>query len=869
MLQRIRLTLLAGDKLGFGNQAFGSGHGRPVTRVWLARDTLSDETRSRVRVAAPVGRRRVVLAIIALVLVMLGGALYWMIEAKVAGDMKLAGVAFRRDATLRAEDAAGLIDSKLRQIHQGLRTIGMLPSVQRIERHGERIDPDAAQTIQELYNNLKLNVDISEVYIVPVDFDPARMDPSTGKLEEPILSFDQLISQSAASADDDALSSLEEAAAPEVEVFEYRELVKQLTWLQRRFPTIASFDMFERPMLSSAEIITCDNTVFNATGRDADRMGMILSVPFYDADGKLRGVVSTTIRTAALAGYLPRSGYALINPAHGFSVLSPEAGLQQASMIYAKRGEPDPTLPFSTAVELPQTDPQGSWILWTGRSNDMFLNSPQVSSIRSFEATALIIAALLMIVIITVLLMMRSRARLQKTRQAHLQEIADAREAQIGDMEMAQAAIAEREAKAVRLASELEANQDTLRSMLADLTSAKNAAESASLAKSQFLANMSHEIRTPLNGVLGLAQVMASEKLDPEHAEKVELILDAGKSLLVLLNDVLDLSKIEAGKLEIATAPGDVMQTIGGAVQLFRAQAEGKGLALTLDAPANLPPMHHDAVRVRQCVSNLISNAIKFTTRGSVAVTVSAKAHGESEHVVMVQVRDTGIGMDEAAMSRLFTAFMQGDNSTTRRFGGTGLGLAISRALARKMGGDIRVRSREGVGSSFALLFRAEQAPAEIAKPVAPVVARAVVNASEPLRGARILVTDDNALNRKIIRLMLTPQGCEITEAANGQEALDHLAVQTFDLVLLDAHMPVMDGVEAIRRIRTSHEHWRALPVIALTADAMAGDREKYLAMGMSEYLSKPVDKHALVATMSGLLTLGLRIAPVLALTGA
>lgn len=836
-----------------------------MTGVGLARDRLSDETRSRVRAAAPVGRRRIVIAIVAIILVLLGGALYWMIEAKVAGDMKLAGVAFRRDATLRAEEAAGLIDSKLRQIDQGLRTIGLLPSVQRIGRHGEHVDADTTETIQQLYNNLKLNVDISEVYVVPLEFTPDRIDATTGLPEAPILSFDQLISESAQGLD---AGPAAEDVAPEVEIQEYRELVKQLNWLERRFPTIASFDMFERPMVSSAEVITCDNTVYNQTEQDADRMGIMLSVPFYNQDGQLRGAVSATIRTKALAGYLPRSDYALINAAHGFSVMSPEIGVQQTSLAYAKRGEPDPDLPFSTAVELSQPDPQGSWILWTGRSNDVFLNSPQVVSIRTFEVTARIIAGMLMIVIIAVLVMMRSGARLQKTRQAHLQEIADARAAQIGDMERAQAAIAEREAKAVRLAGELEANQETLRSMLADLTAAKNAAESASVAKSQFLANMSHEIRTPLNGVLGLAQVMASEQLEPEHAEKIDLILDAGKSLLVLLNDVLDLSKIEAGKLEITTAPGDVMQTIGGTVQLFRAQAEGKGLALTLDAPASLPPMYHDPVRVRQCVSNLISNAIKFTATGSVAVTVSAKAHGEREHIVMVQVRDTGIGMDEAAIARLFTAFTQGDNSTTRRFGGTGLGLAISRALARKMGGDIRVRSKEGVGSSFALLFRAQEAPVEIANPVAPIVARTAVDANEPLRGARILVTDDNALNRKIIRLMLTPQGCEITEAANGQEALDHLAARTFDLVLLDAHMPVMDGVEAIRRIRTTHEHWRTLPVIALTADAMAGDREKYLAMGMSEYLSKPVDKHALIATMSGLLVPGSQVAPVLALTG-
>ncbi|MEQ1782966.1 MAG: ATP-binding protein [Hyphomonadaceae bacterium] len=828
---------------------------------------MSDETTFRVRAAAPVGRRRIVVAIVAVILVLLSGVLYWMIEAKVAGDMKLAGVAFRRDATLRAEDAAGLIDGKLRQIHQGLRTIGLLPSVQRIA-HGGHVDTDTMQTIQQLYNNLKLNVDISEVYVLPVGFDPDRIDPVIGLNEEPIASFDQLLSESEVAQAFASHAAPTDKAARDVEQEERRGLAKQVAWLERRFPTIAAFDTFERPMSSSPEIVTTDSSTFSISGLEADRLGVILSVPFYDKDGQVRGAVAATIRTAALAGYLPRSDYALINSAHGLSVLSPEHGVQQASLAYAKRGEADPDLPFSTAVELSQPDPQGSWILWTGRSNDVFLNSPQVVSIRTFEITALIIAAMLMIVIIAVLVMMRSGARLQKTRQAHLQEIADAREAQIGDMERAQAAIAEREAKAVLLASELEANQQTLRSMLADLTAAKNAAEAASVAKSQFLANMSHEIRTPLNGVLGLAQVMASENLEPEHAEKVDLILDAGKSLLVLLNDVLDLSKIEAGKLEITTAPGDLLHTIGGTVQLFRAQAEGKGLRLTLDAPNDMPRMHFDVVRVRQCVSNLISNAIKFTSDGTVAVTVSIKPQGVAEYMIMVQVRDTGIGMDEAAMSRLFTAFTQGDNSTTRRFGGTGLGLAISRALARAMGGDIRVRSKEGVGSSFALLFRAEEAPAEIAKPVAAVLARTVVDANEPLRGARILVTDDNALNRRIIGMMLAPQGCVITEAANGQEALDHLGAQTFDIVLLDAHMPVMDGVEAIRRIRTSHELWRTLPVIALTADAMAGDREKYLAMGMSEYLSKPVDKHALIATMRDLLAPDSAVTPVLALTG-
>jgi len=382
-----------------------------------------------------------------------------------------------------------------------------------------------------------------------------------------------------------------------------------------------------------------------------------------------------------------------------------------------------------------------------------------------------------------------------------------------------------------------------------ELRASKTSAEASSSAKSQFLANMSHEIRTPLNGVLGMAQALEADDLTPAQKEKVGIILDSGKSLMALLNDVLDLTKIEAGKLEISAVPGDFLHTMKRTRQLFQSTAEEKGLDLFVRYDAHFPQrLSYDPTRVRQCVSNLLSNAIKFTAQGSVEVAINARPTKDGQYMIVVDVSDTGIGMSEATCSKLFTVFTQADGATTRKFGGSGLGLAISRQLARMMGGDIIVKSEEGRGSTFRLTFKAQEAaPATAPAPVA--AAAKIEPAKRTLRGLRVLLTDDNAINRQVIRLFLTPQGCDIAEATNGKEALDRLAQDEFDVVLMDIHMPVMDGKEAVQRLRAT-DRWATLPVIALTADAMSGDREKYLALGMTDYVSKPVDQRELIAKL-------------------
>ena len=386
-----------------------------------------------------------------------------------------------------------------------------------------------------------------------------------------------------------------------------------------------------------------------------------------------------------------------------------------------------------------------------------------------------------------------------------------------------------------------------------ELKKARRQADLANASKSAFLANMSHEIRTPLNGVMGMAQVLEGTHLDAAQREFVSTIIESGKTLMALLNDVLDLSKIEAGKFDIVPADTDVAHLMRRMYRLWKPRAEEKGLEFSLALDTELPEwLSFDSVRVQQCVSNLISNAIKFTATGRVEVYVAAKALANGLHMVEVRVRDTGPGMNAETLSRLFKPFAQADETTSRKHGGTGLGLSITRRLAEMMGGTATAESEEGRGSTFTVSFRAASAKASATRRDAP-----RQNAAADVRSAlkaghlRVLLVDDHPINRQVVSLFLRPFDMHIVEAVNGVEALAALEREAFDIVLLDMHMPVMDGPTTVARIRDSGQPWAGMPVIALTADAMSGDRERYLAMGMTGYLSKPVAERELLAEIS------------------
>lgn len=380
----------------------------------------------------------------------------------------------------------------------------------------------------------------------------------------------------------------------------------------------------------------------------------------------------------------------------------------------------------------------------------------------------------------------------------------------------------------------------------AALAEAQHTAEAANEAKSAFLAMMSHELRTPMNGVLGMARALQRTPLDPRQQGYVDTILRSGEGLMAILNDVLDISKIEAGRMDLEVGAFDLKALGDQAVELWSEIAKAKGLTLTCEAAPGLPPLVlGDEMRVRQIVLNLISNALKFTETGGISLRLSAAPAADGDGGVEIVVADTGIGMGPDQLAALFRPYAQADASTARKFGGTGLGLAICRKLSTMMGGEIGVQSEPGRGSSFRVwlpLPEAEPAPIEAAE-------------AETLPSLRILVADDNPINQAVARAVLEAAGVDVDCVSDGAQALERLRVEAFDMVLMDVHMPIMDGVEAVGRIRDGQAGRADVPIMALTADAMPGEEARLRALGFDALQHKPVQPAALINAIGQVLS--------------
>lgn len=393
----------------------------------------------------------------------------------------------------------------------------------------------------------------------------------------------------------------------------------------------------------------------------------------------------------------------------------------------------------------------------------------------------------------------------------------------------------------------LQQRREELEALAASLRLARQDAEAASNAKSEFLANMSHEIRTPFQGLMGMLSMLRETGLTPRQIDYLRTATESADHLLAILNDILDMSQLESGRMTLAPASVDLRAMLREVEALMRPQALSKGLALHVDADPAVPErVMADPTRVKQVVFNLLSNAIKFSDRGAVVVDLRLHHAADGSPELEFVVSDTGIGMDEATLARVFDRFAQADSSASRRHGGAGLGLEISRNLARLMGGDLTAHSRLGEGSTFTFrlpLLPVLEAPRTEAEPVPQVLA--------PGQRLRVLVAEDHPVNRQYLAALLESLGHEAHFTTNGEEALRAVAGGGFDVVLMDLHMPVLDGVTATRAIRALPDaKAAALPIVALTADAFAETRERCLVAGMNDFLTKPVSPQELATAL-------------------
>lgn len=749
---------------------------------------------------------------VALILALIGAWVLTilLIERDRASDERALVQELQREAALESHDQARSIERAFAQVYQGLRTLARLPSIRNIGQDDSSLSFDARTSAQEIYNTLASNVAVSEVYVVPRDFDPDAAVP--GRPSKPIITFDELIVGRTADDGSTGLShtrSKASAQVPEIEIYEFRVMRDQIARLVKAGYDRSDGLALDYPALIGPEVITCDNTHYSpARPDDRARNGVVYSLPFYGHDGELKGIVSAVMLTSAIRGLMTNHGIALVNKSTGYVVGPLSGDFPAGRRGLALAGLPDPELVYSETLNLNLRDIDGQWHLWSGSAAWPKAAQSALSSVRQNGWIKHAGATALFLVLATITHVVLNRHRLTAEQNRRL-------EAEV-------------------------------RYRTRDLEAARKDAEAASRAKSEFLANISHEIRTPLNGIVGVVEMLQRATAKPGMTRHLQMLRGLSSTLLDLLTDVLDLSRIEARKLVLNLAPVVPANLCREVVAMLAPMARTKGIELNCEIGSCVPgQIECDAGRLRQVIVNLVSNAIKFTDRGGVTVAMRAAASPPGRRPeLQIDVTDTGCGVSDDDAGIILEPFVRGRGPGAGTVAGTGLGLSIARGIVEVMGGRISFKSKLGQGTVFTVCVPYEEVVAGTLRGPADVVLT---------RGLKVLLVEDNAVNQAVGTFVLEELGCEVTLASSGREAVALAITSQFDLALMDCRLPDISGLEATRAIRR-HEAdtgmQRRLSIIAMTASALADDRARCLDAGMDGYIAKPYTKDVVAAAI-------------------